>query len=79
MPQSYVLIFFLQIPLTRQKRQRVVESISVENDTILFRPKITYYFREDMSEGRLESDVITLIDIPYVVNYYRFTNLCMIM
>ncbi|ODN04815.1 Lysosome membrane protein 2 [Orchesella cincta] len=50
----------------QQKRQRVVESISVENDTILFRPKITYYFRPDMSEERLETDVITLIDIPYV-------------
>ncbi|CAL8137067.1 unnamed protein product [Orchesella dallaii] len=49
----------------QQKRQRVVENISVENDTISFRPKITYYFRADLSEGRLETDVMTLVDIPY--------------
>lgn len=50
-----------------------MENIDVEADTIDFRPKITYFFREDMSGGT-EDDLITLVDIPYVVlNRYYFS------
>lgn len=36
-------------------------------DTILYSPTRTYYFQADKSSGK-ESDLITFINVPYVVS-----------
>ncbi|OXA40564.1 lysosome membrane protein 2 [Folsomia candida] len=48
----------------QQRRQKVVLLTNPENDTVQFRPKITYFFRANMSQGRTEEDVLNFVNVP---------------
>jgi len=47
-----------------------VKETSIDDDTVLFSPKITYFFQPHLSVGS-EKDVFTLINIPLAVSWQK--------
>jgi len=58
----------LTFPSYRQKRKKTdIVTETKENDTVVYREIYTYDFMPDMSNGD-ETDMVTILNIPYVVS-----------
>ncbi|CAL8102958.1 unnamed protein product [Orchesella dallaii] len=58
----------------QERRENHVEEFSIDNSTVTYRTKTTFYFRPDYSNGT-EEDIITTINVPYTVMVERGLNL----
>jgi hypothetical protein len=60
------LCFIICINSTqREKRHKII--LEVNDVSVKYRPKVSYFFRSDLSYGS-ENDNITLLNVPFVVS-----------
>jgi hypothetical protein len=65
--QKFIYLNTFIINLFRETRFKENIVYHEENDTIRYTQPVTYLFREDLSHGLVEKDLLTVINIPLVV------------
>ena len=59
----------------QENRTKTDVSLDDASDTATYKERITFHYRQDLSEGVSLDDVVTLINVPFVVSTKMFLRI----